>query len=173
MNAKTASQRVFYRNKVSNFLVWMLTTLGALYFLAETVEAVEESEGSVVLIGFSALLMMSFLIPALRESFHGVVVTGSQVRIRNIMRSHVLGWDEIERFELARYNPWPKVGVAVLESGRRVPMTGVQFALATRFAQDTVVALNTRLAAMRGRDFQTGRAGEHSSERSNPSASVS
>lgn len=167
MKAKVDSQRVFYRNRLSNFLVWLLATFGTLYFLVETVEAIEEKEASVVLIGFSALLMVAFLAPALREPFHGVIITPTQVRIRNIMRTHVLSWDEIERFELAKYDPWPKIGVAVLKTGRRVPMVGVQWAPVSRFAESTVVALNERLSALRGsQERQSGLAEEHLSEQS-------
>jgi hypothetical protein len=154
MNTKPESQRIFFCNRVSNLLVCALTGFGALYFLVETVEAVEETDASVVLVGFSALLMVAFLLVALREPFHGVVVTNSQVRIRNIMRTHVLGWDQIERFELAKYDPWPKIGVAILKTGRRVPMVGVQWAPLGQFAENTVMTLNRKLAATRALDTQ-------------------
>jgi hypothetical protein len=38
------------------------------------------------------------------------------MQIRNIPRTHVSRWDEIERFELARYDPWPRIGAAAKAS---------------------------------------------------------
>lgn len=152
MNRNRDVQRMFYRNQVSNSAVWMLTTFGALYFLTRVIKALEERETSAVLIGLAILFMVVFLVPALRVPFHGVVVTDTYVRVRNITRTFALGWNEIERFELSRYASWPMIGVVILKNGDRIPMTGVQFALATRFAQNTVAALNERLATVRARD---------------------
>lgn len=150
MMSNIRDPRVFYRNRTSNFLVWVITTFGALYFLVELIHLINEAVISPILIGLTGVLMIAFLVPALRCPRSGVVSTSSNLIVRNILKTHIFRWDEVERFELTRYDPWPKVGVAVLKSGRRVPMTGVQFALATRFAQNTVASLNETLAAMRG-----------------------
>jgi hypothetical protein len=107
------------------------------------------------LIVFGFILCGLFLVPALREPLHGVVVTRTEVRIRNIMRTHVVSWDEIERFDLAKYDPWPKIGVAILKTGKRLPMVGVQWTPVGRSAENTVAALNEKLAATRAQDAQS------------------
>jgi hypothetical protein len=149
MTSHVSRERVFYRNRLSNLLVWAVVTFGALYFLVKLIGTIKESHPSPILIGFTGLLMIAFLIPALRYPRHGVVSTDSKIIIRNIFKTHTLRWDDVERFELTRYDPWPKVGVVILQDGGRIPMTGVQFALATSFAQNTIDALNTSLAARR------------------------
>jgi hypothetical protein len=166
MASNIRDRRVFYRNRINNFLVWVITMFGALYFLVELIHSINETEYSFILIGLTGILMIAFLIPALRCPRSGVVVTSGSVMVRNILKTHVLRWDEVERFELTRYDPWPKVGVAILKSGRRIPMTGVQFALATRFAQNTVAALNAQLVEMRGQGAQGGPADGYPSAQS-------
>jgi hypothetical protein len=152
---KASATRVFYRNRFSNGGLWLLCTWTAIVFLQMAVENIETDKqtrvtgttGHILAIGLSFALMIAFLIPALRFPLHGVVVMPTKIIVRNIMRTHVLSWSEVERFELAKYDPWPRIGVAVLKSSRRVPMVGVQWAPLSRFAEKTVSALNEQLAA--------------------------
>jgi hypothetical protein len=141
-----SADRRFYRNRVSNGAVCVLCAFFVVVFLVLALEAIEKSDGAaLVIIGF--ILCGVFLVPALREPFHGVVATSTEVKIRNILRTHMLSWNEIERFELARYDPWPRIGVAVLKAGRRVPMVGIQAARRSRLAEETISALNQELIA--------------------------
>jgi hypothetical protein len=148
VSRKNATGRQVYRNRLSNWSVCLICGFATIAFYQIAVEAIRKNNGA-VLVAFGFIMCAIFLIPTLREPFHGVVVTPTQVRVRNIMRTHVLSWDQIERFELAKYDPWPKIGVVVLRGGRRVPMVGVQRAPLGRFAENTVAALNERLAGIR------------------------
>lgn len=135
-----------FRNRFGDALVWCMVTFGALYFLIALINNAQEGKQTVLLV-IDALLMLGFLAPALRCPWHGVIVSPKQVVVRNIMRTHRVMWGDIERFEIARYDPWPQVGVVVLRNGRRIPMTALQVALATKVAQRSVAELNRQLAA--------------------------
>lgn len=166
VSRKDVTGRQFYRNRLANSGVFIICVFATISFFSLAFEAVHTNEQA-ALVGMLFVFAIIALVPTLREPFHGVVVTSTQVRVRNIMRTHVLSWDEIERFELAKYDPWPKIGVVILKSGRRVPMVGVQWAVLSKFAENTVVALNERLATMRdGQEPKSGPAGEHPSEQS-------
>ncbi len=145
MSGGSDGGRHFVRNRFANGCLFAICAFAAIAFLEIGIEAINGGSGT-VLVAFDFVLCTIFSVPAVRSLVYGVVITGTQLKIRNIMRTHVLRWDEVERFELARYDPWPRVGVAVLKSGRRVPMVGVQWAPLSRFAEKTVAGLNERLA---------------------------
>jgi hypothetical protein len=145
--------------------VCLISGFATIAFYQMAIEAIHKDVGTGFVI-FGFIWCAIFLVPTLREPFHGVVVTSTQVRVRNIMRTHVLDWDQIERFELAKYNPWPRIGVVALKGGRRVPMVGVQWAPLGSFAENTVAALNERLATMHGDVVDEGPLEEYPSERS-------
>jgi len=48
------------------------------------------------------------------------------VRIVNVRRSLLIGWNEIERFSLGRHGLLRKVGIAHLRGGRRIAIWGIQ-----------------------------------------------
>jgi hypothetical protein len=115
--------------------------------------------------------MVGFLIPAVRLPRHGVVTTSTELTIRNILRTYVVRWEDVERFELAPYDRLAgvKAGTVVLKDGRRITMTGVQtvafeWAYATKFAKKTIAGLNAQLAVMQGQDAQGRSADSCSSE---------
>jgi len=83
---------------------------------------------------------------ALRVAIQGVVADESGVLVRNGLRSHRLRWDEIERFEYGRCDPWPRVGVVVLQSGHRIAMVSLQRGYVGHFPERAVEALNGQLA---------------------------
>ena len=139
--------RTFYRDDLSNLLVCAMMSFTALYFLTRAIR-----DGSALPIGLDVLAMFAFAFPAFRYPRHGVITTSAGVVVRNIFKTHVLAWSDIERFELARHKPWPMVGVAVLTDGRRIPMTGIQNAPASRFARRTIEALNDELRSERTGD---------------------
>jgi hypothetical protein len=152
----TFRKPTFYRNRLSNFIVWVIFAWGVLYLLIHLIHDVKETEPSSFLIVLDAILMIGFLIPAVRIPRHGVVTTSTKVIIRNIVRTYVVHWEDVERFELAPYDRLAGVraGTAVLKDGRRIRMTGVQtvafeWAYATKFAKKTVAALNEQLAEAR------------------------
>lgn len=146
MMERRDSTRRIYRRWFANVTLFILCSFATLIFLVLSLESIEKDNGA-VLITFGFVLFAIFLVPAARCIFYGVVVTESEVRVRNILRTHVLAWDEIDRFELTKYDPWPLIGVAVLKTGRRIPMAGIQWALLSHFAKDTVSALNDQLTA--------------------------
>jgi hypothetical protein len=146
MRNKAPKTRTFYRNRLGNGGVCLLCTGAVIIFLGYMVEDIEKHQTFLACYAF--VMMMLFLVPALRFPFNGVVVTPTNIVVRNIMRTHALSWSDVERFELAKYDPWPRIGVAVLKSGRRVPMTGVPWAPLSHFAEKTVAALNERLASI-------------------------
>jgi hypothetical protein len=146
----------FYRNRLSNFIVWIIVVWTALYLLIHLIHNLEGAEPSLFLIVLEIILMLGFLVPAVRLPRHGVVTTSAELTIHNILRTYVIRWEDVERFELAPYDRLAgvKAGTAVLKDGRRITMTGVQtvafeWAYATKFAENTVSALNAQLAAMR------------------------
>jgi hypothetical protein len=139
-----------YHNRLVNWMTWTIVALTALILLSNLVKVLERPHPSAAVAALEALVLAAFLIPALRYPRNGVVASSEQLVIRNIYRTHVLGWHEIDHFEMASYGAWPRIGVAVLKDGRRVPMTGIQSGLASRFATRTVAALNTRLGTVGG-----------------------
>jgi PH (Pleckstrin Homology) domain-containing protein len=136
------SSRTFYRSRFANGFAWLICAWACAVLLELATEA-----PSTGLAAFDYVLAAIFLVPALREPLNGVVTTADKVLVRNVLRTRVLSWHEIEKFELARYDPWPKIGVAVLTSGARVGMVGVQWAPLSRYAEETVTALNSELVA--------------------------
>jgi Bacterial PH domain len=72
--------------------------------------------------------------------------TSRGVTIRNILKTHVLQWEQIERFELPRQDPRKRVAVAVLKDGASVAMSGIRYSgLESRSAQRIVDELNAQL----------------------------
>jgi PH (Pleckstrin Homology) domain-containing protein len=139
-----AGGRHFYRNRVSNLLVWLIAAFCVDYFSVQGAAAL--SDGSTALAVGALALMALWLVPLARVPFHGVVASAEGVRIRNVWGSHSVGWSEIERFETGSYGPWPWTGIAVLKSGRRIPIVGIQRGAIGRSTERTVAALNERLA---------------------------
>jgi Bacterial PH domain len=79
---------------------------------------------------------------AVRFAVQGVLVDEVGVLIRNGLRSHRLRWEDIDHFEYARCDPWPRVGVAVLRTGRRIAMVSLQRGYVGHFPEQAVEALN-------------------------------
>lgn len=150
MDERHSDSGTFYRSRLTNGLVFLITGFAALEFLLKLVRQAEKPEPAGVLLVMSAILFVAFLVPTLRYPRHGVVATRDKLVIRNILKTHVVDWDDVDRFELGRYDPWPKVGIAVLRGGKRIPMTGVQWRPATPYAERTIAALNQELADLRG-----------------------
>jgi hypothetical protein len=135
-----------FRNHISNTLCTLLAGFATLYFLVKFGRGLSRGETAAALIAVPFALI--FVVPAVRYPGHGVTVTPADFVIRNIFRTHTVPRGEVERFELTRYwRFWVPIGVAVLKDDRRIPMTGVQFATAISFAQDTVADLNAIVAA--------------------------
>lgn len=146
--------RTYYRFRFNAIGLCLFASFAALYFLTEIIKAVNANEPSAVVIVLLCVLTILFLIPAIRFPFNGAVATPSALTIRNIVRTHVVKWEEIERFELTRHDPWPRVAVVVLKTGKHIPMTGVQAvpyerSPVTKFAKNTVASLNERLIVQR------------------------
>lgn len=166
MKRGSADGRRFYRRRVLNGTLFILCGWATIVFWGLGEEAISKDDGPAV-ITLCFILFAICLVPTIRCPFYGVVITDTKVRVRNILRTHVLRWDEIDRFEYEKYDPWPLIGVVWLKNGRRVPMGGIQWALLSKFAENTVAALNERLATMRdGQEPKSGPAGEHPSEQS-------
>lgn len=149
-----ANKRMVYHSRLANYLAFGIFGFGALAFLVKFIKALDANPSKAALVVFAAVLMVAFLVPTLRFPFNGVVATDGELRVRNILKTHVLRWDQVERFELTRCDPWPRVGVVVLTNGRRIAMSGVQavpyeWSPATKFAKRTVAALNQQLAVHR------------------------
>ena len=83
---------------------------------------------------------------AVRFAIQGVLTDEAGVLIRNGLRSHRLRWEDIDHFEYSRCDPWPRVGVAVLRSGRRIAMVSLQRGYVGHFPERAVEALNGQLA---------------------------
>lgn len=152
MSHSTQNAKVFYRFRLANAVVCAMMAFTALYFLVEANKTLGRGNSAGIV---NVVFMVPFLLAALRFPLNGIVVTPNEVKIRNITKTHVVRWGEIDRFELGRYKLWPQIGVAVLRDGRRIPMTGVQavrydWSPATRHAKRTIVALTRRLAESRG-----------------------
>ncbi len=153
----------FYRDRLPNFFVCAVTGLGALYSLFELLRALGDSASPAV-IAIDAGLMVGFLVPAVRFPRNGVVTSPSGIVIRNILRTHVLRWDEVERFEIAN-DFVPNGGVAVLNDGTRIPMTGINQGLVGHFVAVTVAALNEELRRNRNGSHSGQRTGERGEDR--------
>jgi hypothetical protein len=149
VNERHSDTGTFYRSRLTNSLVFLITGFAALEFLVNLVRQAEKPEPSGVLLVMSTILFVAFLVPTLRYPRHGVVATRDQLVIRNILKTHIVDWDDVDRFELGRYDPWPKVGIAVLRNGKRIPMTGVQWRPATPYAERAVAALNQERGSRR------------------------
>jgi hypothetical protein len=143
--------RHFYRNRFSNLVVWLIAVFAVDLLLVQGAREVRDG-GPVLLVCLDFVLAAAFLVAVLRVPFHGVVATAQGVRIRNVWRTHVLRWDEVERFESGVYAPWPWAGIAVLRNGHRIPIVGIQRGAIGRSTEKAVAALNERLAAARAAD---------------------
>jgi hypothetical protein len=82
---------------------------------------------------------------AFRTAIQGVLVDGSGVLIRNALRSHRIEWQEVDHFEYGRCDPWPRIGVTVLRSGRRIGMVSLQRGYVGHWPARAVAELNHRL----------------------------
>lgn len=88
---------------------------------------------------------------AFRTAMQGVLADGAGVLIANGLRSHRLRWEEIDHFEYGRCDPWPRVGVAVLRSGRRIAMVSLQRGYIGDFPEQAVAELDRQ---REGHDIQ-------------------
>jgi hypothetical protein len=137
--------RTFYRNRVGNFLNCAICAIVALVLLNQLATNIGEQNPSPIVVG-NAIFLAAFVMSAARLSAIGVVVTSDGIKIRNVLRNHVVRWDEIKSFELDLNEPPPRCGKVVLDDGRQIRMTGVGYGRASHFAQNTVDALNRQLA---------------------------
>ncbi len=135
-----------FRNRVSDAVVWLIVTFGGLYFLTLLVHEAGQGDPVVASVVVDAIFMLAFLVPAVRFPWHGVLASPAGLVVRNIFKTHRVTWSEIARFEIGRCDPWPQVGVVVLQSGCRIPMTALQDGLASRVAQHAVSELNRQLS---------------------------
>ncbi len=145
MPAVSTESRRFYRNRISNLLVWLIVAFCADVFLVGLAGDLRSGRAGVIL-DLVALAPCLFLL--VRIPRHGVMADEHGVTVRNVWRTHVLAWSEIERFEAGSYPPWPRAGIAVLRDGTRVPIVGIQRGILGKLTENTVAALNQRLAAM-------------------------
>ncbi len=134
----------YYRGRLANTIVAVIAGLTALHFLVELIHQLGSSGASSFDKAYDAIFVIAFLIPALRFPRNGVQVSDAKIVIRNILRTHVLQWETVERFEVSGAS-FTRTGVAVLKDGSRIRMTGIRSGLVDHFAQNTVAALNARL----------------------------
>lgn len=136
--------------------MWAIMAFGVGYFLTELVRIGKEPKPDAALSVVLVVLMIPLLPFLLRVPVWGIVTTERFLKIRNILRTYVVRWDDVEQFELGRHDPWPCVGIAVLKDGRRVPITAIQPAYpwspANKFARRTIPALNKELELSRCKD---------------------
>lgn len=138
---------IVYRSTVANLIVWLVLAAIALYFLTKLGGALERDESSPLAAALTAICSIGFLIPAIRYPLSGVWTNSRRVVVRNIFKTYVLRWDEVQRFELTRSETWPKA-IVRLKTGVRIPLTGVQYGLAAQAAEEVVAALNRQLVEM-------------------------
>ncbi len=138
---------IVYRSTVANFVVWLVFAAVAFYFLTELGGALERRGSSPVAAALTAICSIGFLIPAIRYPVSGVWTNSRRVVVRNIFKTYVLRWEEVQRFELTRSDTWPKA-IVRLKTGTRIPLTGVQYGLAAHSAEEVVGALNRQLVDM-------------------------
>ena len=85
-----------------------------------------------------------------RIALAGVRLREEGLEVRGPLNGRVLRWDEIESFEIARWTVLPRLGLARLRDGSRVPLFGIQeirsaFNQGDRQAHEIVATLNERL----------------------------
>ncbi len=140
----TRADSKIYRNRGSDAAVWVIVAFAALYFLTRVINDIDQHE-QVGLVVFDGLLTIAFAIPAVRYPWHRVIARPERLVIRNITRTHSVAWDDVVEFQLTRHDPWPRVGVAVLRTGQRIPMTALQAARVTRVAERAISDLRQEL----------------------------
>jgi hypothetical protein len=151
LSHRTPEKPTFYRGRLANLVTWLIVAGTTLYLLTSLARNIKEPEPSDFLIAFDAIAFIGFLVPTLRVPRNGVLTTSRAVTIRNILKTHVLQWEQIERFELPRQDPRKRVAVAALKDGASVAMSGIRYSgLESRSAQKIVEELNTQLAERRG-----------------------
>ena len=141
--------RTIYRRRFNNAWCSLCALAVAIAFTIGVIDWSPSGKGvlgtlGVVLIAGVPAVLGWYL--AVRYVMHGVVADESGILIRNGLRSHRLAWAEMDHFEYARCDPWPRIGVAVLRSGRRIAMTGLQRGYVGDFPERAVDALNGQLA---------------------------
>ncbi len=151
------SSPVKYRNRPGVILVWFIWTVGTLIALARLIEALERDDQLAIPILWGILLFV-FAVPMVRSLRWGVIAGPTDVIVRNILRTHKVQLSEVDRCEIDRLDPWPRVGIVILQSGKRIPMTALQDGLAVHVAQRAVDDLNQRLATERHGAGATDRA---------------
>lgn len=97
----------------------------------------------------------AFALAATRASTMGVRVSAEGIRVRNLLRTRDVGWDEIAGFSMGRTTLLPVVGMLELVDGSSIPISGIQprnilFFPGDRAAHQLVEQLNTELVAQRG-----------------------
>jgi hypothetical protein len=98
--------------------------------------------GTVAIVVFAGAVAVVGWYLAVRLAIQGVITDENGVLVRNGLRSHRLRWEDIDRFEYGRCDPWPRVGVAVQRNGRRIAMVSLQRGRLGHFPEDAVAELN-------------------------------
>lgn len=81
-----------------------------------------------------AAIMLVLVVRALRWS---VVVSAEHVQIRGLMRTRTVSWVDIHHFSVGRLGFYPRVGIAHLDTGKRVAMTAIETPRASALAGKT------------------------------------
>jgi len=136
----------FYRNRIGNLYVWVITVISALLILVLLLDAIAQPHPSPVAMGLAVILIAALSIPAVRVPRRGVSTTSTEIVIRTILHTYVLRWEELESFEVSTPFFYGRYGVAVLKNGRRIRMTGVASGFVDRYAEHAVSKLNAQLA---------------------------
>jgi len=94
---------------------------------------------------------------ALRAMLRSVTASADGVRIRGLIRTHILGWPEIDHFSLGRLGLYPAVGIVHPKRGKPLAMSAIEVAkLSTAQgranAEAMIAELNQLLAEHRGGD---------------------
>lgn len=86
-----------------------------------------------------------------RAGWMGIQVNDDGVRIRNLFRTRDIPWTEIERFSVGKTQILPAAGLAHLNDGSSVPISGIQPRNILFFPNDTsALDLVAQLNAARG-----------------------
>jgi Bacterial PH domain len=100
--------------------------------------------GMGLFVGGPALLMV-------RSAFCGVVLKPEGVLVRNPLRTHAFGWDEVQGFSIGTRSMYPKIGLLHLTDGREVRLFGIQgpnpdVRPGAHEAEDLIAELNEAMA---------------------------